>query len=164
MTRKTEQLGSLQALSSEVEYALAVVALVSPSPTLRVGSPEQFAQCRAVGVGHKGQVVWRVQGCSIAFTQGMLLCGIGSLLEGPCGQSGGRFGQGMVPGFTVFQQIIAKGQTLGTQKLVEFKESCLRSGIQSGSVAFKGLEALGQEHAVFGRSLHGQAHRRKASE
>ena len=94
----------------------------------------------------------------------MLLCGIGSLLEGPFGQSCGRFGQGMVPGFTVFQQIIAKGQTFGSQKLIEFKESCLRSGIQSGSMAFKGLEALGQEHAVFGRSVCGQAHRRKASE
>ena len=31
-------------------------------------------------------------------------------------------------------------------------------------MAFKGLEALGQEHAVFGRSVCGQAHRRKASE
>ena len=110
-------------------------------------------------MGHKGQVVRRVQGRRIAFAQGMLPCGISSLLKGPVGQSCGRFGQGMVPGFTVFQQIIAKGQTFGSQKLIEFKKSCLCSGIQTGSVAFKGLEALGQEHAVFGRRLRRQAHR-----
>ena len=65
-----------------------------------------------------------------------------------------------MPGFSVFEQVVAKGQCFGAQLLVELEQLGFAGGIQPSSVPFKRFKRFVVEHAVLSRCTSRQHHRR----